>query len=102
MERVLMTNLTPDELRDLIADVFTSLIKNQNAAQDNVPGPAAPIHVTKREAARLLSCSQSTVSNLARAGKLKRFYAGKSVRFLRTEVLSLIKSHENTRARKAG
>ena len=44
----------------------------------------------KREAARLLSCSTSTIDNLARAGKLVRHYVGKrSVRFDREQVLSM-------------
>lgn len=58
----------------------------------------------KRDAARLLSCSTSTIDNLARAGKLTRHYVGKrGVRFDREQVLSMAeqtiyyKSKPNTR-----
>lgn len=58
----------------------------------------------KKDAARLLSCSASTIDNMARAGRLTRHYVGKkSVRFDRGEVLkiaestTLYKSQSNTR-----
>jgi excisionase family DNA binding protein len=44
------------------------------------------------EAAALLSCSRSTIDNAARAGKLRRHYIGKAVRFTRGEVLALAKA----------
>ena len=49
--------------------------------------------VTKREVAKMLSCSTSTVDNYRRAGQLKPYYLGqkyKSVRFKRAEVLALL------------
>ena len=63
--------------------------------RDDEPGQASPNYVTKREAARLISVCISTIDNAARAGKLKRHYVGKSVRFLRTEVLELAKVNTN-------
>lgn len=74
-----------------------SLISNPTTGA-NQSGEAAP-YVSKREAARLLSCSQSTIDNYARAGRLKRHYIGKSVRFDRLEVLSLAKGHTSTKQR---
>ena len=69
------------------------------AIQDNVPGQAASPFVTKREAAGVLRCSPGTVSNLARAGKLKRLYVGKSLRFSRSEVLNLARATQNSKIR---
>ena len=65
--------------------------------RENEPGQAGPNYVSKREAARLISVCTSTIDNAARAGKLKRNYIGKSVRFLRTEVLALAQSHTNNK-----
>jgi excisionase family DNA binding protein len=62
---------------------------------DAEPGEAGQTYVSKRQAARLLDCSPSTVDNAARAGKLCRHYVGKSVRFLRSEVLGLAKANTN-------
>ncbi len=101
MERVLLTSLTPDEFRQIIVESVRHCLKTESPIQDNVPGQAAPPHVSKKEAARLLSCSQSSIANFARAGKLKRFYVGKSVRFDRREVLGLAQAHTNLRQQRA-
>ncbi len=60
---------------------------------DVEPGEAGQTYVSKRQAARLLDCSPSTVDNNARRGLLRRHYIGKSVRFLRSEVLGLAKAN---------
>ena len=64
---------------------------------DTIPGQAAPTYVSKKEAARMLGCSQGTVDNFARAGKLRRSYLGKSVRFERAQVLGLTSLHHNSK-----
>lgn len=46
--------------------------------------------LTKKEAAKLLSCSVSTIDNYRRAGKLKRYNIGSSVRFKRTALLGML------------
>ena len=101
MERMLLTTLTPDELRQIVVESVRQCLKTETPILGIAPNEAAPNHVTKREAARLLSCSQSSISNFARAGKLRRFYVGKSVRFERREVLGLAKAHTNGRANRA-
>jgi len=73
------------------------LLQKQPIDQENIPGQASPPYVSKREAARMLSCSQGTIDNFARAGKLKRSYLGKSVRFERAQVLGLTRSHHNSK-----
>lgn len=45
--------------------------------------------ITKKEAAKLLSCSTSTIDNYRRSGKLKKYNVGTSVRFKKSEVLEL-------------
>ena len=71
------------------------LLQTKQRQPDDVPGQAATPYVSKREAARLISVCPSTIDNNARAGKLKRHYVGKAVRFDRLEVLALAKSHTN-------
>jgi len=61
--------------------------QNHNTAPDAV----APPFVSKREAAQLIRVCTSTIDNAARAGKLKRHYVGKAVRFDRAQVLALAK-----------
>lgn len=95
MERTIITTLTPDEFRQIVVESIRHCLKTDKPISDNVPGQAAANYVTKREAARLISVCVSTIDNAARAGKIKRHYVGKSVRFLRSEVLALAKSHTN-------
>lgn len=91
MERTILTTLTADELRYLVVDAVEHTIKNM--AKNPAPAqPAdAPPYVSKREAARLIGVCPSTIDNAARAGKIKRHYVGKSVRFERAQVLALAK-----------
>jgi len=97
MENVVFTQLSIPEFRRLIQQELEQFHKANKAQQlanpDSVPGQAATPYVSKREAARLISVCQSSIDNAARAGKLKRHYVGKSVRFDRAEVLALARSH---------
>ena len=105
MTEVIFTALTLQQLEAFLDKrldlAFQRNVGKSSASQDNVPGQAAPPHVSKKEAARLLSCSQSSISNYARAGQLRRFYLGKSVRFERREVLGMAQAHTNTRQQRA-
>lgn len=95
--------IPPDELEAIIDARLRIILKgffeNNQGLPDNVPGQAASPYVTKKEAAGVLRCSPGTVSNLARAGKLKRLYVGKSLRFSRSEVLNLARATQNTKLR---
>jgi len=75
----------------IIEDMLIEM--KQSAQSQPQPEPTPPDDperlVSKKEAARLLNCSPSTIDNAARAGKLQRHYLGKTVRFLRKEVLAL-------------
>jgi excisionase family DNA binding protein len=101
MEKVVFTALTKQDLEALVIDCVQVCLKRhaaqQPAKRDDVPGQAASPYVSKREAARLLSCSPSTIDNHARAGHLTRHYIGKAVRFDRVQVLNLAKRHSSTK-----
>lgn len=78
-----------------IEAVLQELRKESNRtqrAEGNRPGEAVGHYVSKRQAARLLDCSPSTIDNHARAGRLTRRYVGKAVRFDRAQVLSLARA----------
>ena len=100
MKDLVLTTLTRDELQALVIDSVKVCLKHyapqpKPRQPDDEPGEAGQTYVSKRQAARLISVCASTIDNAARAGKLKRHYVGKSVRFNRVEVLALAKSHTN-------
>ena len=89
MENTIFTTLTPTEMRYLVAEAVEHTMKSMQKNSPAATKADAPHYVTKQEAARLISVCPSTIDNAARAKKLKRHYVGKSVRFLRSEVLAL-------------
>lgn len=50
--------------------------------------------LTKKEAASLLKVTTITIDNFARQGRLNRHYVGKSVRFMRSEVMAIVLTSE--------
>lgn len=97
---VLLTSLTKQDLEALVIDCVQVCLKRHTAQtparRDDTPGEAGQAFVSKKQAARLLSCSPSTIDNHARAGRLTRHYVGgKSVRFDRLQVLALAQKHTN-------
>jgi excisionase family DNA binding protein len=67
----------------------------QTAQKQPQPQPTAPPDdperlISKKEAARLLGCSQSTIDNYRRAGVLEAVKLGKAVRFRRGDVLAVV------------
>lgn len=59
------------------------------------PGESSEPFLTKKQAARKLNCSTSTIDNYARAGSLTRHYLGRTVRFKLEEVLALVQPINN-------
>lgn len=92
MEKMVFTALTREELHALIIDSVNACLRHHAAQrpprQEDQPAEAGQF-ISKRAAARLLDCCTSTVDNFARAGRLKRHYIGRSVRFSRAQVLGL-------------
>lgn len=97
MEKVIFTALTKQDLEALVIDCVQVCLKRhaaqQPAKRETEPGQAGEVFVNKRQAARLLSCSPSTIDNHARAGHLTRHYVGKAVRFDRQQVLALARQN---------
>lgn len=91
-QQTVLTSLTLNELENLIIDSVNACLKVHNpqpqhaAVQQLQDDPDRLI--SKKEAARLLGCSQSTIDNYRRAGVLQATKLGKAVRFRRGDVLS--------------
>lgn len=101
MQTTVITSLSYEELRTLISEALRGELKQiaLPPRQEEPPGQAGEAFVSKKQAARLLSCSPSTIDNHARAGTLTRHYVGKAVRFDRQQVLGLAKRHTSTKQR---
>lgn len=99
MTDLVLTAFTRQELEAMLDKrlelAFQRYAAQQPVRRDDTKGEAGANYVSKREAARLISVCTSTIDNAARAGKLRRHYVGKSVRFLRSEVLALAKTNTN-------
>lgn len=87
IEKLIVT-MTEQELKILVRQSVSEGVEAAlSRSQKNEPEGNL---LKKKDAARLLSCSTSTIDNLARAGKLTRHYVGKkAVRFDREQVLSM-------------
>lgn len=89
-QQTVLTSLTVNELENLIIDSVNACLKVHTPQPQ--PAPATPPDdpdrlISKKEAARLLGCSQSTVDNYRRAGVLEATKLGKAVRFRRGDVI---------------
>jgi len=86
--------MTAEEVETLIQKVSAATLaafkEEISFDSNNQPGEAGEF-VNKKEAAKILGCSVSSIEVFARSGKLKKHLVGaKAVRFLRSEVLGLI------------
>lgn len=90
MQTTVITSLSYEELQTLISETLRKELREiaPPPRHEETPGEAGSL-ISKKSAARLLACSAGTIDNAARAGRLKRHYVGRSVRFDRAEVLAL-------------
>ena len=75
------------ELEQIISDQMQDAMERFAEMRPAIVADAP--FIGKKEAARLIGVCSSTIDNAARAGRLTRYYVGKSVRFDRTQVLAL-------------
>lgn len=88
----LIVTMTRSELERLLEDRVKFCLLTYipvNPTPTAAPEPTTGQLLTKKEAAKLLACSTSSIDNAARAGRLPRHYIGKSVRFQKEDVLNL-------------
>jgi excisionase family DNA binding protein len=82
---------TADELERLIEQATARAVKSCLKRFDTDQTDYGE-YLSKSKAARLLGISTSTIDNYVRTGKLRKYpFTGKSVRFNRAEILTLVK-----------
>jgi excisionase family DNA binding protein len=76
-------------IEDMLLELKQTAQKQPQPAPPTTPDDPERL-ISKKEAARLLGCSQSTVDNYRRAGVLEAVKLGKAVRFRRGDVLAVV------------
>jgi len=87
MKKLVLIEITMDELQMLIIDCVVACLKHHKPQLEFDDEQL----INKKQAAKLLGVCTTTIDNHARAGNLTRRYIGKSLRFSRNEVLKLSK-----------
>lgn len=91
---MIILQLQPEDLKSMIEKAVKNGIANIQPTTSPEPIDEDRL-INKKEAARLLSCSTSTIDNYRREGKLKRYKVGSGVRFKRLEVLGLVENKKS-------
>ena len=88
---MVFTAFDREDIENIVLDCLKSFHKHHTRPQPAPPStPDDPKQlISKKEAAELLSCSQSTIDNYRRAGVLEALKLGKAVRFRRGDVLAV-------------
>jgi excisionase family DNA binding protein len=89
MKVILMTAEEVESLVRRVASETLAVFREEIALEDGKPRDAGGEFVDKRGAAKILKCSTGKVDMLAREGRLKKSFVGRSVRFLRADVLAI-------------
>ena len=76
-------------MRKVSAATLAAFRQEISLDEDGKPRDSGGEYVDKRAAAKLLKCSTGKVDMLAREGRLKKSFVGRSVRFLRSDVLAI-------------
>lgn len=89
-EKLVLTTLTPDDLKQLIRETVSLLLSEQIPGSQNQPDEVMSVE----EAAKFLSISVPTVYSKSSKGTLPVFKpeGSKNILFLRSELIEYIKS----------
>lgn len=92
MDKLVLTTYDRAELENIVLDCLKAYHQHNPQPQPAPPTPTDDPErlISKKEAARLLGCSQSTIDNYRRAGVLEAVKLGKAVRFRRGDVLAVV------------
>ena len=88
MHELVLISIPESTIKNIVEQAVLKAFENHQppTLTSSEPDP----YLTKKEAAKFLSCSVSTIDNYRRAGTLKRYNFGSSVRFKRSELLQMI------------
>lgn len=91
----MIVQLTAKELKEIVAEASQKAIseafKTLQPSEEPEAGKTDAKFLTKKQAAKALNCSPSTLDNFRRAGKLNAYFLGKTVRFKVEEIQNLAK-----------
>lgn len=88
MHELVLISIPESTIKNIVEQAVLKAFENHQAPKR--PSSEPDPYLNKKEAAKLLRCSVSTVDNYRRAGTLKRYNIGSSVRFKRSELLEMI------------
>ena len=90
MKVILMDEAEIEALIRKVSAATLAAFKEEIALEDGRTRDAGGEYLDKRGAAKILKCSTGTVDGFARSGRLKKSFVGRSVRFLRSDVLAIL------------
>lgn len=96
MRKVLFTELSEQEIIVIVQEAVKMAFQTHQPPEPPPKGESECLLLTKKQAAKFLACSTSTIDNFARAGKLTRYYLGKTVRFKEEELMTLAQLRPNS------
>lgn len=94
MDKMVLTSFNKAELENIVLDCLKAFHEHKPEPEPEPSREDMAQLLTKKEAARLLACSPSTIDSYRRAGVLKATMIGRAVRFTRGEVLGFIAARE--------
>jgi len=101
MSQILLTNLTPVQLKELVLDALRELMpiqpqKNLTSAND------AEKYLTRKEVANYLQISLPTLHDYSKRQILKSYKIGNKVRYKASEVIESLSERKYSFQRKGG
>lgn len=90
-DKFILSNFNPEEVSDIISEQVLAKVLHviKSELKRDV---SAPVLLKPREAAQLISMSESFVRKLVREGKLSASYPGSDLMIIRSELLEYIES----------
>jgi hypothetical protein len=70
-----------------IKELLATVLKNTTPTEE--PFAELPEHLTRRQTAKIFNVNLNSIDNWSREGTLKKHFIGTSVRFKKSEVLSV-------------
>lgn len=83
MEKIILTQLTPEQLQSKITEAVTSAFSKMS-----IPTPEEVEYITRKEAAKILSISLVSLNQWTKEGIIQGYRIGTRVRYKKNEVLN--------------
>jgi len=96
MKTIFLSEITTDELRDMISQSITVALKNQNGQKKQTEEKL----LSRREAAELLDVSLPTLGEYTKTGKVKGYRLGGKIKYKQSELLDAMNAIEPLKYRR--